>query len=93
MSPQKATPEHCRPPPENVSNAAEEIAKDRSKAGSTEADPDPLGGKGMEPKPADGEGQGYSMKEVNERTEGGDAGSKPDKTPNVGEAADVRDVE
>ena len=58
----------CRPPPENLGNAAKEINHDTSKAGSNEADRDPLGGSGFEPPPADGEGQGYSMKEIAQNT-------------------------
>lgn len=49
------------PPPENIHHAAEEINKVAQKVGNTEVDPFPLGGKGQEPPPADGEGVGYNM--------------------------------
>ena len=48
-------------PPENIHHAAEEINKDAQTVGNREVDPFPLGGKGQEPPPADGEGVGYNM--------------------------------
>ena len=74
----------ARPPNEDVQNAAKEMRKEQGLAGSHATDPNPMGGAGLEPPQADGEGQGYSMREVAEKGEGGDNGD---------EEAGVQDVE
>lgn len=68
-----------RPPRENLASAAKEIGREQSNTGAQETDNDPLGGAGLEPPPADGEGQGYSMKDIAEQTAaGGNAGTSLD---------------
>lgn len=63
--------------------------KEQRKAGAQDADPDPEGGKGYEPAPVNGEGTGYNMKEVAEKTSTPSEGKKE----NAGEGAGVQDVE
>ena len=94
---------YFRAPNENVGNAAKEISKEQSAAGVQETHKNPQGGSGFEPAQADGEGQGYSMKEVSEETvgeefKGSEKFSKPQKKGakkkgSVGEEAGVQDVE
>lgn len=74
-----------------MGNAAKEISRERSAAGAQEADINPKGGSGMEPAPADGEGQGYSMKQVAEETTGDKMKEK--KEGAAGEEAGVQDIE
>jgi hypothetical protein len=79
-----------RPPNEDVKNAAKEMEKEQSLAGPHSADPNPMGGAGLEPPQADGEGQGYSMREVAERGEDDEKGRG---SMDESEEAGVQDVE
>jgi hypothetical protein len=85
------------PPPENQKGAAVEIAKGRERAGEQGTDNSPRGGSGYEPQPADGEGEGYNMAQVAKEARGdepaGDANKRGGRPKDVGEAADVGDVE
>jgi hypothetical protein len=74
------------------------LSKEQSKAGAQEVDKDPIGGSGIEPPPADGEGQGYSMKDIAEHTAAGGGGSvgTSDEETSSGTSSDeagVQDVE
>jgi len=94
-----------RPPPENLSSAAKEIGREQSKVGEQETDENIRGGAGLEPPPADGEGQGYSMVDVAEQTVGsGSVGTSQDTSTDTSdeetssgtssnEEAGVQDVE
>lgn len=76
------------PPNEDVKNGAEEIAKESKKAGNVAAESgNPMGGKGFEPPQNDGEGQGYSMKEVADCADSSNSGEEDC------EGADAAEVE
>ena len=81
-----------RPPSENQSNAAKELARERSAAGAQEVDQNPKGGAGYEPAQADGEGQGYSMTDIVRETSDQKNQSTKGNTA-AGEGAGVEDVE
>jgi len=80
-----------RPPRENLASAAKEVGREQANAGAQETDKNPRGGAGLEPPPADGEGQGYSMKDIAEQTAG--SGSKGSVGTSLDTSVDSSDEE